>query len=393
MSYLRFGSFIPPIHPLRENPSLCLERDMELIVHLDKLGYNEAWVGEHHSAGTELIASPELIIGAVAERTKNIKLGTGVSSLPYHHPLILADRFMQLHHMTRGRAMFGAGPGALVSDAKMMGIQSDKQRDMMEAALECILKLFRGETVTLKTDWFELTEARLQLRPYGGGEIEVATACMVSPSGPRAAGRLGTGLMSLSATTPEARNAAGTHWDVAVEMGKRHGHALQRKDWRMVGLIHVAETREKALNDVKYSLDEWVQYFEDVAVLPMVPPDRKGDAAQFLMDTGRAVIGTPDDAVRQIEMLQKASGGFGCYLITDANWTSFANKLRSYELVAQYVFPKFQNLNVNRTISNEWVKERQKDFKASAQAATKQQIDKHKAEQDALAAARNKAAE
>ena len=393
MTYLRFGSFIPPIHPLRENPTLCIERDMELIVHLDKLGYDEAWIGEHHSAGTELIASPELIIAAVAERTKYIKLGTGVSSLPYHHPLILADRIMQLHHMTRGRAMFGAGPGALVSDAKMMGLVTEKQRDMMEVSLECILKLFRGETVTLKTDWFELKDARLQLRPYGGRDIEVATACMASPSGPRAAGRLGTGLMSLSATAPEALKVAGANWDIAVDMGKRHGHALERKDWRMVGLIHVAETREKALADVRYSLDEWVQYFEDVAVIPMVPPDRKGDAATFLMETGRAVIGTPDDAVRQIEMLQKASGGFGTYLITDANWTTFANKVRSYELVAQYVFPKFQNLNVNRDFSNAWVKDRHDDFKSSMQRATQQQIDKHKAEQDALAGAKRAAAE
>ncbi len=393
MTYLRFGSFIPPIHPLRENPMLCLERDMELIVHLDKLGYDEAWIGEHHSAGTELIASPELIIAAVAERTKYIKLGTGVSSLPYHHPLILADRIMQLHHMTRGRAMFGAGPGALVSDAKMMGLVTEKQREMMEVALECILKLFRGETVTMKTDWFELKDASLQLRPYGGRDIEVATACMASPSGPRAAGRLGTGLMSLSATAPEALKVAGANWDIAVEMGLRHGHKLERKDWRMVGLIHVAETREKALAEVTYSLEEWAQYFEDVAVIPMVPPDRKGDAATFLIETGRAVIGTPDDAVRQIEMLQKASGGFGTYLITDANWTTFENKKRSYELVAQYVFPKFQGLNANRETSNAWVKERHGDFKASMQLATQQQIDKHKAEQDALAAAKRAAAE
>jgi limonene 1,2-monooxygenase len=150
MSKIRFGTFIPPIHPVGENPTLCLERDMDLIVHLDKLGYDEAWIGEHHSAGTELLASPELVIAAVAERTKYIKLGTEVNSLPYHHPPILADRIMQVHHKTRGRAMFGAGPGALVSDAKMMGIDPNRQRDMMEEALACILRLFRGETVTHK---------------------------------------------------------------------------------------------------------------------------------------------------------------------------------------------------------------------------------------------------
>ncbi|MDX2144037.1 MAG: LLM class flavin-dependent oxidoreductase [Rhodospirillaceae bacterium] len=383
MSKFRFGTFIPPIHPVGENPTLCLERDMDLVVHLDKLGYDEAWIGEHHSAGTEVIASPELFIAAVAERTKSIKLGTGVNSLPYHHPLILADRIMQLHHMTRGRAMFGAGPGALVSDAKMMGIDPNQQRDMMEEALGCIMRLFRGETVTHKAAWFELKDARLQLRPYGGGMIETATACMVSPSGPRAAGKFGTGLMSLSATSPEALAAAAKNWDIAVEMGKAHGHVLARTDWRMIGLVHIAETREQAMKDVVFGVEEWAKYFEDVAVLPMIPPDRKGDAANFLVETGRAVIGTPDDCVRQIETLQKVSGGFGCYLITDHNWARFERKCNSYEMIARYVFPRFQGMNVNREISNEWVRERQKDFKASAQQATQRQIERHNAEQTA----------
>ncbi|MSO97223.1 MAG: LLM class flavin-dependent oxidoreductase [Rhodospirillaceae bacterium] len=391
MTHLRFGTFIPPIHPVHENPTLCIERDMDLIVHMDKWGYDEAWIGEHHSAGTEIIASPELLIAAVAERTKHIKLGTGVNSLPYHHPLILADRIMQLHHMTRGRAMFGAGPGALVSDAKMMGIETAKQRDMMEEALECILRLFRGETVTHKADWFELNEARLQLRPYGGGQIETATACMVSPSGPRAAGRLGTGLMSLSATAPEALASAGKNWQIAVEMAARHGHTMDRKDWRMIGLVHIAETREQAFKDVAFGIDDWAQYFEDVAVLPMIPPDRKGDPAQFLVNTGRAVIGTPDDCIRQVEALEKASGGFGCYLITDHNWARFERKLNSYEMAARYVFPRFQNLNANRELSNTWVRERQKDFKTSAQAATQAQIERHAQEQARLAAKKSAA--
>ena len=84
---------------------------MQLIEILDGLGFHEAWIGEHHSAGKEIIASPELFIAAVAERTKNIRLGTGVVSLPYHNPLMVADRIIQLDHMTRGRVMFGAGPG------------------------------------------------------------------------------------------------------------------------------------------------------------------------------------------------------------------------------------------------------------------------------------------
>ncbi len=163
---LRFGAFIAPFHPVDENPTLAIQRDLELVQWMDQLGYEEAWIGEHHSAGYELIASPEVFIAAAAERTKHIRLGTGVSSLPYHHPLMLADRINQLDHMTRGRTMFGVGPGALVSDAMMMGIPPDKQRDRMDEALDVLVPLLRGETVTHKSDWFELNQARLQMTPY-----------------------------------------------------------------------------------------------------------------------------------------------------------------------------------------------------------------------------------
>src|SRR5687767_2226528 len=136
MSYrpprMRFGIFLAPFHRVGENPTVALDRDLDLIEYLDKLNYDEAWIGEHHSAGWELIASPELMIAAAAARTKTIKLGTGVSSLPYHHPFILADRMVQLDHMTRGRAMFGVGPGALTSDAYMLGIDALTQRQRMD---------------------------------------------------------------------------------------------------------------------------------------------------------------------------------------------------------------------------------------------------------------------
>ncbi len=345
MTQLRFGTFIPPIHPVDENPTLCIERDMQTVEHLDALGYDEAWIGEHHSAGTELIASPELVLAVLGDRTKRIRLGTGVSSLPYHHPLILADRMMQLHHMTRGRAMLGAGPGALVSDAKALGITPERQRDMMDEALDVMIRLFNGETVTRKTDWFELNEARLQMRPYANEPIQIATASVFTPSGARSAGR-----------------------------------PMERRDWRLVGLVHIAETREQAFANVRYGIDEWIQYFEDVATHPMVPPESKGDPAEHLVNVGRAVIGDPSDAIRQIEKLQEATGGFGCYLLVDHNWARFEDKLKSYELVARHVMPHFQGHNIQRRQSYDWVRDSQDDFKASARRAQQVIIDRQAAE-------------
>jgi limonene 1,2-monooxygenase len=162
---MRHGIFLPPFHALNENPHNALDRDLELIEWLDRLGYHEAWIGEHHSAGFETISSPELFIAAVAERTKHIRLGTGVISLPYHNPLMVANRIIQLDHQTRGRVMLGAGPGLLASDAMMLDIDPNTQRDRMEQALDLIMRLFRGEVVTEKTDWYSLKEARLHLLP------------------------------------------------------------------------------------------------------------------------------------------------------------------------------------------------------------------------------------
>ena len=125
---MKFGIFLGPFHRVGENPTLAIQRDLELIEWLDHLGFDEAWIGEHHSAGWEIIASPEVFIAAAAERTRNIKLGTGVVSLPYHHPLMVANRIVQLDHMTKGRVLFGVGPGALPGDAYMMGIPHETQR-------------------------------------------------------------------------------------------------------------------------------------------------------------------------------------------------------------------------------------------------------------------------
>src|SRR5438552_8823915 len=164
---LTFGIFLAPFHRVGENPTLAIARNMELLEWLDPLGYEEAWIGEHHSAAWELIASPELVIAAVAERTRHIMLGSGVTSLPSHNPLMVAQRFVQLDHMTRGRAMLGVGPGALVSDAYMMGLEPVNQRPRMDESLDAILALLRSdEPVTMKTDWVGLRQARLHLAPY-----------------------------------------------------------------------------------------------------------------------------------------------------------------------------------------------------------------------------------
>ncbi|HEV7158979.1 MAG TPA: LLM class flavin-dependent oxidoreductase [Caulobacteraceae bacterium] len=375
---LRFGAFIAPFHPVDENPTLAIERDLELVQWLDTLGYEEAWIGEHHSAGYEVIASPEVFIAAAAERTRHIRLGTGVSSLPYHHPLILADRINQLDHMTRGRAMFGVGPGALVSDAMMMGIPAGKQRDMMDEALGVIVRLLRGETVSHQSDWFTLSEARLQMTPYSRPHIEMAVASQVSPTGARAAGRHGLGLLSLGATSTGGFNALSTNWAIAEDLARDHGTTVERAAWRLVGPMHIAETKEQAVADVRFGLEKWLYYFREIANLPVAPVEAGKDPVEALNESGLTVIGTPDEAAEKIQALwDQSGGGFGAFLFMAHNWADWAATKRSYELFARYVAPKFQQLNENRAASMAWVGGHKAEFTGAAMAAVGARIAQH----------------
>ena len=379
---LNFGIFMAPFHRVGENPTYALRRDLELISFLDHLGYDEAWIGEHHSAGYEIIASPEVFVAAAAERTQHIRLGTGVSSLPYHHPLILADRMVLLDHLTMGRAMFGVGPGALPSDAFMMGIDPIRQREMMDEALEAILALLTSdEPVTRETDWFTLREARLHMKPYSRPHMEMAVASQVSPAGARAAGRYGIGLLSLGATTTGGFDALGHHWGVAEELAAEHGKTVERDKWRLVGPMHIAPTREQARQEVEFGLAAWTDYFQRVAALPLVGDAKTVDDMVDAMNAGgMAVIGTPDDAAAQIERLWGRSTGFGTYLFMAHEWADRDATLRSYELFARYVMPQFQNTLPRLRDSRDWAAANRGKFIGRAVEAIGKAIQDHHAE-------------
>src|SRR5438552_1842720 len=376
---MNFGIFMAPFHRIADNPTYALRRDLELIEALDRFTYDEAWIGEHHSAGYEIIASPEVFIAEAAQPTRHIRLGTGVSSLPYHHPLILADRMILLDHLTLGRAVFGVGPGALPSDAFMMGIDPMRQRDMMDEALEAILALFRSdEPITRECGWFTLRDARLDIKPCSRPHMEVAVAAQVSPAGARAAGKHGVGLLSLGATTTGGFDALGYQWGVCEETAAEHGTAVDRARWRLVGPMHVAPTMDQARKDVAFGLPAWVDYFQRVAALPLVGEATDvGDMVDAMNATGLAVIGTPEDAVRQIERLWDKSGGFGTYLFMAHDWADREATLRSYELFARFVMPRFQNTLPRLDRSRNWAAENRGTFIGRAVEAIGKAIQDH----------------
>ena len=339
-------------------------------------------MGEHHSAGAEIIGAPEVFIAAAAERTRRIRLGTGVVSLPYHHPLMVADRMVFLDHLTKGRIMLGVGPGALPSDAAMMGIEPDRQRTMMEEALEAIVALLTSdEPVTRDAGWFALRNARLQLSPFQRPCFELAVAALVSPAGPRAAGRFGTGLLSIGATSSGGFDVLANHWKVAEERAAAHGTSVDRRRWRLVGPMHLAETDAAARKDVEFGLADWVAYFRHVAALPLAPEtDDSAEIVDALNASGFAVIGTPDAAVAQIRRLLDQSGGFGTYLLMAHDWADPEATLRSYELFARSVMPAFQGSAVRAVASRDWAAANRARFGASAAGAVAKAVQDHYAD-------------
>jgi len=278
--------------------------------------------------------------------------------------------------MTRGRVMFGVGPGALSSDAYMMGIPIDRQRDMMDEALAVLVRLLRGEEVSHESDWFKLNRARLQMSPYSRPSVEIAVASQVSPTGARAAGTHGLGLLSLGATSDGGFNALKSNWAIAEDLAKDSGKVMDRSGWRLVGPMHIAESKEQAMADVRFGLEKWLFYFREIANLPIVP-DTDGDPVEAFLKMPMAVVGTPDEATAKIEALVSQSGGFGCFLLMAHNWADWPATRRSYELIARYVAPKFQELNNNREASLEWVRRHKGDFTAQAMMAVGERIRQH----------------
>jgi limonene 1,2-monooxygenase len=343
---LRFGIFLAPFHKPGINPTLALEQDFELVQWLDRNGYDEAWFGEHHSAGSEISAAPEIFIAVAAERTRHIKLGTGVVSLSYHNPLWVAERIVMLDHITRGRVMLGAGPGSLPTDGIMIGLSQSQTRQLLEDSLGVIMRLLTTETpVTFRNDRWDLRDARLHLRPYSNPLFDIAVAAVASPTGAKLAGRHGVGLLSVGATLASGFDALALHWSVLQAEATAHGKQVDRAKWRLVGPMHIAETMEQAYRDVAYGIEHWFQYFQSVAAFPQmqVLGGNVKEMIDFINESGVGVIGTAEMAAAQIERLwQQSAGGFGAYLLLAHNWANFDATKRSYDLLARHVFPRFQ---------------------------------------------------
>jgi limonene 1,2-monooxygenase len=370
---VRFGCFMSPLHPVGSDPNLLLRRDLDLATLVDDLNYDELWIGEHHSAGWGTIVVPELFLATAAERTRRIKLATGVMGLPYHHPFMVAERAVMLDHLTRGRFILGVGAGSVVSDMHMLGVRSVDSRRRTAESLETVTELLRGEVVSRTSDWYTLVDGRLQLRPFTPGGPEVTVASAATPFGMQLAGRLGTSVLSHAGPPwgvvrpgrgvgPEKLADQWQHLERAAEEA---GHpAPDRRMWRLVLPMHIADTRQQALDDV---IDGWLRQRADLWAETMgMPLSGSGISArrafEATVDGGGMIVGDVDDAVQAIQKLNEICGGFGCLLVSITDWASFDRTRHSLDLFARYVVPCFTGSADSLRASQAWAAANRDEF-------------------------------
>ena len=390
MLRMKFGAFLAPHHPVGEHPTLQFRRDLKFVEHLDQLGFDEFWCGEHHSSGWEMIGSPELFLAAAGEHTERIRLGTGVVSLPYHHPFTVAQRIVQLDHLTRGRVVFGTGPGALPSDARSFGVDQMLLRDRQDEALGVIIRLFSGERFSYRSEWFALNDTQLQLLPLQE-RLPMAAASSISPSGMQLAGKYGMGVLSIASTSTEGLAALPIQWSFAEGAAKRHGKTVDRRDWRVLVSFHLAESQKQAEHEAVDGLWWWHNEY-NVRVLGRPGALRVEDKWALMEQVngsgsgvGSAVIGTPDQAVTMIRNLQQVTGGFGVVLGFAHDWANREATLRSWELFARYVIPELNGYTRNQKASADYLADHKQELMTGRVASIKATVEGNEKAQAALA--------
>ncbi|MEV5651114.1 LLM class flavin-dependent oxidoreductase [Nocardia sp. NPDC052254] len=363
---LRFGVFLPPYHNPRRNPTLALEQDLRHVQELDTLGFHQVWFGEHHSGGYEVGPSPELMIAAAAQRTQRIELCSGVISLPYHHPLMVADRINFLDHMTRGRIRIGVGPGALVADSQMMGMDYNLLRPRMEESLDALLELLAGAgPVDRKTEWFTLEDARVQLGSYQHPGVPITVAAAMSPSGPKLAGKYGLGLLSVGGTGDKSIELLEKTWEITSREAVAHDRTVDRRDWAIVGNMHIADTYAEAVEQTRYGLRDFMEYRHVVTPMKMIEPGEEIEHEELVRrvnESGYGCIGDAEQAVAYIRSLLDRTGGFGTFLTTAHDWADTEATSRMYRLLVRDVFPRFTGVCEPLLESYRWTQARKEGF-------------------------------
>ena len=358
---MKYGLFLMPSHPPERDLFQAHQWDLDCLSLADRLGFDEAWIGEHFTSPWEPIPAPDLMIAQALMRTSRIKLATGVHLLPYHHPAELAHRVAYLDHLAQGRFMFGIGSGGLPSDYALFNVDGmgGEHRDMTRESIDIILKLWENQgpfeykgkywNVNLPEPMFGTL--RYFLTPYQKPHppIGVASVSMGSET-LKIAGERGFIPMSLAFN----REYVVSHWDAVEEGAKRSGLKPSRADWRITRDVYVADTDEEAYAAAVNGMlgrvwrDYLLPLFAEFDLTHVIKhessvPDE--DVTPEYMAEHVWLIGSPDTVEKKLRQLYEMCGGFGTLLtLIYDNMENQAGWEKSMNLFAQEVMPRLAGM-------------------------------------------------
>ncbi len=354
---MKLGAFIMPSHP-PERPIIDGYRwDLEQLGRLDRLGFHEAWIGEHFTAPWEPNPAPDLLIAQALMQTERIKLCPGAHLLPYHHPVELAHRVAFLDHIAQGRYMLGIGISSLPGDLNLFDMDAaggENRRRTLES-LEIMLRVWEGEPFSFEGEFWNVrppgTDSdplRLHLRPFQSPHPPIGIAGL-SPGSEtlKLAGERGYVPLSISLNP---RHTA-SHWDSVVEGAARSGRTPDRGEWRLVRDVYVARTDEEARRRVREGAMGrcWREYLLPFYISNGMGEHFKVDPSEpdSVLDVDYLIehnwfVGSPETVSAKIAGLQEATGGFGGMLTVVYDFSTEQSEWdESLQLLVDEVLPNF----------------------------------------------------
>ncbi len=355
---MQLGFFNMPLHPPGSNLAITLQDDLQQLVELDRLGYSEAWIGEHFTTEWENIPAPDLLIAQALGVTDQIKLGTGVTNIPNHNPFYLAHRIAQLDQMAKGRLLWGVGSGGFIGDFRVSGIDpsSGEQREMTRNALDLILKLWSDPEpgAYLEPRWyFNVPEPddeiglRVHIKPYQLPHPPIALAGIsVNSDTLELAGEKGWIPMSINFTPTRILNS---HWDSVASGSAKTGVAADRSRWRIAREIFVADSTKEAkkmalegvlARDFEQYLKPLIRKGRGLSIVKQDPDMPDSDVTTEYMMDNIWIVGSREEVLEKIEALNDTVGGFGVLLAMGHEWIPHEAWLDSMGLLANEIMPK-----------------------------------------------------
>lgn len=354
MASLNFGIFTMPEHPPWENWTLSYDRDVEEAKLADRLGFDEYWIGEHHTGSYENVPVPEYMIAKISAETEHIHLGPGTVNLPYHDPFLVAERLAFLDQLTKGRLIYGYGGGGLPSDMELFSIDGEAQRPMIAEAIDIIRTYTAAEEPTSYDGEFWSYEDRIiQVPPYQSEPMQ-SIAGLTRERSYEMAGEMGIGSLSVYFTpieapdnpaAPDLKDHARAMTDAAEAAGRDPQEA--RDNWGIVREAYVAESKEQAIEEIREGAQASYDYLIDLGLGALMKrDDEQSDdelSIEWMIENIPWIIGSPEDCIRQIKQLYEEVGGFGTLILNSRDWVPTDLQERSLELFAREVMPAFQS--------------------------------------------------